>query len=287
MRLLLFILSFINPKNWTLLLYLFLNVGVMFLFEYIMVKDFIGILPIIYGCSLFLVTLPFGETILRLKTKASPIKGLGNTRIINLFNEVYSLAIKKSKIRLSRHVKLYFINDNSINASALGFRTLIINTGILNCSDNQIKAILFHEFSHLIEQDSIHNVIFKLGNIVLLFFYLVLRTILFLIAYCFTGVIFLILEKNEDDYNPSKKVNTFFNKTVDKAYNLWNLFGQVICMHTLRLGEYIADDFAKKCGYGKELSDILMLGKSKEFLGANELLLTHPPVEKRIERLNA
>jgi len=285
MQLILFILSFVKPKNWPLLFYFLLNAGLMFLFEYLIYKQIFGILPLIYGSSLLLITLPFGEAILRFKSKASPIRCLGNDRIINLYNEVYDIAKQKSKLRLSKSVKLYFVNDNSVNACALGFRTMIVNTGILNCTDNQIKAILFHEFSHLIEQDSVHNVAFNIGNIILFICYVLIKIILSFIVYFFTYIIAYLLESVFGCKIDATKVSNFVGKIIDKIYDLWNLLGLVICMYTSRLSEYNADKFAKFNGYGKELANILSLGSSTIDGNENTLFLTHPPTHKRIERL--
>ena len=58
-----------------------------------------------------------------------------------------------------------------------------------------------------------------------------------------------------------------------------------MCMLTMRSSEYKADKFAKKNGYGECLADILDRTRSNIDANIDTSILTHPSIDKRIEKL--
>lgn len=71
-------------------------------------------------------------------------------RLEPLFYEVYQKA-KMQEPLISDSVRLYMNEDESENAFATGRRTICVTRGLLNLSDEAIKATLGHEFGHLAE----------------------------------------------------------------------------------------------------------------------------------------
>lgn len=287
MKFIVFLINFIFPKNWPLLFYYLLNIGLMYLIEYIIFKEFVGLFPSIYIISMLIAFSPFGETILRLRNKVDPVETLGDSRIIRLFNEVYDEAKKQSKIRLSRNVKLYYKVGNDINACAVGVKTIIIHTGILNLSDRQIKAILFHEFSHLIEQDSLYNITFMTGNVVLYSFLFIIKWTIFCILYVILFIFDLIIETCFNRNTNYEIIMKLFGEILNIINILWKRLGLVLCMLTMRSSEYKADKFAKKNGYGAVLADILDRTRCDIDADVDTVFLTHPTIDKRIQKLLA
>jgi len=90
---------------------------------------------------------PIGEFILRFIYGAKPIKtNKDKERLLPLFNEVYDTIKEKSNYR-NKHIKLYIDKSMTINAYAMGTRTIAITKGAIeSLTDNQIKGMLAHEF---------------------------------------------------------------------------------------------------------------------------------------------
>ncbi len=90
---------------------------------------------------------PIGEFVLRFIYGAKAIKtNKDKERILPLFNDVYDTIKEKSNFRNNK-IKLYIDNSMSVNAYAMGTRTIVITKGAMeSLPDNQIKGILAHEF---------------------------------------------------------------------------------------------------------------------------------------------
>ena len=65
---------------------------------------------------------------------------------------------------ISDSVRLYMNEDESENAFATGRRTICVTRGLLNLSDEAIKATLGHEFGHLAHKDTDRCLLVVLGN---------------------------------------------------------------------------------------------------------------------------
>lgn len=289
MRVLLFIAKLILPKNWGLLLLYALNFFLMSLIGYAFTGDWTlprtYALGIFYIQSIFLILLPFGETILRIKDKAQPINELGNSRIERLFMEVHKELRRKYKILVPRKINLYFLNSDSVNAYALGNKTIIINSGIVNLPDDNIKAIFFHEMSHLIELDSFYNVSLSIGNVFVYVAYIVVRYMTLAFAAIVEFMVrFFVSAFTKHNFSGWEVTETIV-KLIDYAYELWQNIGIILCLWSSRQSEYKADTLAKKCGYGYALASFLSQLKEKQATWFDRMYLTHPSNSKRIEKL--
>lgn len=289
MRVLLFVLKLILPKNWGLLLLFVLNFFLMSLLGYAFTGDWSSLgtytVGIFYILSILLILFPFGEVILRLKVKAQPISELGNSRIERLFLEVHAVLRRKYKILVPRKINLYFINSDSVNAYALGNKTVIINSGIVNLPAEQIKAIFFHEMSHLIELDSFYNVSLSIGNIFIYVIYIVLRySTLVFVAFVEFIIRFFVSAFTKHNFS-GWEVTEIVVKLIDYAYELLQNVGVIFCLWSCRMSEYKADELAKKCGYGYALASFLSQLKENQATWFDRMYLTHPSNSKRIEKL--
>ncbi|WP_426711172.1 M48 family metalloprotease [Cetobacterium sp. SF1] len=89
-----------------------------------------------------------------------------NQRMEPLITEVINKINKKIGRNYSySSFKYKILDDNSINAFAYGNKTLVINKGLLNLHDEEIKGILAHEFSHLLNKDSTFSICLMIGNL--------------------------------------------------------------------------------------------------------------------------
>lgn len=89
-----------------------------------------------------------------------------NQRIEPLLLEVISKINEKVGSNYSYdNFKYKILDDDSINAFAYGNKTLAINKGLLSLRDEEIKGILAHEFSHLLNKDSTFSICLIVGNL--------------------------------------------------------------------------------------------------------------------------
>lgn len=110
---------------------------------------------LVYAVILVLSLSPFGEWILRLQNGCEKITRKEHLdRLMPLFSEVY----QKSKARhpeIPSDVQLYIVDSDMPNAFATDRKTVCITRGLLRYPDQQIKAILAHEFGHLAHKDKV------------------------------------------------------------------------------------------------------------------------------------
>ena len=107
---------------------------------------------------------PEWEFIVRFQTGCKKIKDPEvMNRLEPLFYEVYQKA-KMQEPLISDSVRLYMNEDESENAFATGRRTICVTRGLLNLSDEAIKATLGHEFGHLAHKDTDRCLLVVLGN---------------------------------------------------------------------------------------------------------------------------
>ena len=109
---------------------------------------------ILYGISVAYSLSPIGESIIRRKTGAEPVKTLmDRNKLIPIFEEVYASAVEMFP-RISRHIQIYVIEDRNVNAFATGRHTIAVTRGAMELGDNELKGIIAHEFGHLAHGDT-------------------------------------------------------------------------------------------------------------------------------------
>ncbi|MDP5276456.1 zinc metalloprotease HtpX [Chengkuizengella axinellae] len=261
--------------NTGIIIYLLLNTLIVItLFQ----DPIIGL--IVYGISLVLALSPFGEWILRVQQGCKPLARKEHIdRLQPLFDEVYSKA-KKLDPDLPDDIKLFISKDPTPNAFATGRKTICINKGMLEFSDEQIKATFAHEFGHLSNKDTDLILIVSVGNLIMTALFIFYR-----IIFTFFGSMFSVI-----NHSLGSVLITFLIDIILVGMMwLWTKFGTVLVMHTSRSKEYEADHFAHQLGYGAGLIEVLDrfneidLGDTKG-LWAN-LASSHPDPDQRIGKL--
>lgn len=298
-----FFRNIVRPKNWPLLLFILANMFICFYvfggnrFIESIGKESLNMdalqsglsFLVIYFAVLIIMITPVGESILRIMNRCHILVRNENTkRIYDLFDSVYQTALKKSK-HLSKKVKLCYRDDESINAFALGSRTLIINQGLLNLSDDEIKGILGHEFGHLASFDSVNTVALMASNI---FVYLIVLVIKLMVSFIIGLIEFLlnIFIHSQDTRN--EKVSFPFTKLAwnlfSLVYVLWIYIGKLLMLATSRKSEYKADTYSKDLGYAEGLANGLYKISNNVNYKSSILELvtsTHPDTNKRLQNL--
>jgi len=184
-------------------------------------------------------------------------------RLLPLFKEVYEEAKKVDK-DLFKDIKLFIKDTMEINAFAFGQRTLVITKGSINLlSDDDLKGLMAHELGHFSNYDTVAIVFSSVSNIIMESF---LRFLCWITR-------------------PIKFINNFFIG-IHKGLVF---IGDLILMDCSRKHEFLADNFASKCGYGENLTSTLYqfyetsMSEPTKFI--EQLRSTHPPLVNRIEKL--
>ena len=163
--------------------------GIWFLFYFgwsnSIIQSFLGvgfigaIIPtlLLYGISLT-VAYFFGDKIIGLIEGIRPIETrLEEDYLIPLFEEVYQDA-KWSYPDLPR-MQLHIIDGLTINAMAIGDRTIAVTQGAINTFDREeLKGIIAHEMSHIYYGDTKAIIINTIGNGIVTIITLAIKLIL-------------------------------------------------------------------------------------------------------------
>ena len=287
----LFLKKLIKPKNWFALLFFIAN-GFFsaFLFDLLVEGIFNSQLETtqiyLIGGGLYLLcviacTSTLGEWIMRTFFMPKMVRADKHPqaeRLMSIFNEVHDRAEAKTPM-LNNHVKLYVALDNTLNACALGKKTLVINEGLLALDDEHIKGILAHEFAHLANGDTLFSLALVGGN----FMFTAVVTMFKLLILLINFVICLIARREET------LIGIVLMIAVNFLISLWTIIGNFLINLTSRSEEYGADHYAGELGYAKELRDALDIMDQMDgrfhmtFIQA--INSSHPRTDKRIIRL--
>lgn len=254
---------------------------------------------------------PIGEWILRLKVGCEDIREVCDASVENrltiLFNEVYEKA-KKLDPTISNNIRL-FIKQNSEepNAFAIGRRSICVFDGLLALPDDQIKAILAHEFGHLSNKDTDLNLVVNIGNLFMDFLFLIGYAILaFYKIICTILSILMGLISESLCAMVGRIMNFIFSilqfVLIKFIKGAWNTIGSLLIKFANRNAEFEADEFAFNLGYGeslisffKTLPDAVHRNGVRNFFNlirrsfkaVAALSDTHPATWKRIEKLES
>ena len=198
-------------------------------------------------------------------------------RLLPLFREV-CLAAMKADAKVVPQMRPYIKEDMSINAFAFGKRTLVLTRGAVELlSDDCLKGLMAHEFGHFSHKDTEAVLLSTVSNF-------------------FMSFIMSKLTDLKNRFDSSEKKSGLITSLVKGAFDLIyyvfkaiDFIGELILMHTSRRNEYLADQFAARSGFGKELTEALIeiygISVSKPQSVKEQLKNTHPHITLRIERL--
>lgn len=243
-------------------------------------KSFLIVLTV-YSVSLIIGFSQLGEKLLRLLNRVRPLETKRETEYLQpLFDEVYERAKKKYK-RL-RKIEICVIDNMTVNAMALGRRTIAVTKGAMQTfTEDELKAVIGHEIAHLIHGDTMATMYAVIGNGIFSVFVLLARFFLLLLDWiqsAFTG-------KHSIFSALMLIIRLFFE------FSIWILnFGlQVILSVNSRKNEFKADLFSYSIGYDTDMIEALYL-LEKISLGDNssiiqKMIASHPRITLRINHL--
>lgn len=300
---------FFKVKNILAFLYLALNYGLTFLFFYALdgsiEEGFLGA-AIVFLFSTFIALSPIGEWIIRKIQKFRRIEeGKKSLNKLNpLFYEVVSRAREQHPdFCLDKHLQFYIKDDPRPNTYTIGRRTLCVTTGLLNCTDDHIRAVLAHEVYHLIHHETDLVLLISAGNAFLTTAALIVRFVLF-IGTTVMSIFFSFFDSNEGFFmSVITAIGGLLQLVcVNLILWLWTNLGVLLVKNGSKKAEYAADAFACDLDYGEGLISFFYRLQGYEGIYTNILYDSiferlkeetsvfsvvsrkHPKTEKRIER---
>ena len=300
----LYIVDFVKnlgrKKNIFAVIYLLLNVVIITLFMQLFVSNFW--LGLLYGILLYALTAtialsPVGEWMFRMFNGCKKIKDPEIlNRLMPLFMEVKE-RVKANRPDCSIHegISLYILENDALNAFAMGRRTVCVTRGLLSLSDEQIKAVLGHEFGHLATHDTDLTLLITVGN-----FIITAIVTLFRIGVAIYSFILSLIAMFAGDEGAImdllNSVATFLTTLlINGLMWLWSQLGILLVMKSSREAEYEADAFSCDLGYSDGmLSFFYILCDLERRAGVKRagnifaaLSASHPDTDKRIARIES
>ena len=284
-----FFARMLQRQNIPMLIYLFFNYlivsGILLAFFGLPVVWGLVAGLVVYAASVAVALSPIGELKLRTDCGCTKITDPEVVRRLDpIFREVYYRA-KKANPAISADVRLYMNEDESENAFATGRKTICITRGLLRRSDEEIKAILGHEFGHLAHRDTDRVLVVAIGNTFISLFFTMVEIGIWIMDF------FMNIAAIFSDEGILIWLFSTINRVVSiilirSILSLWTWIGCMLCMKTSRGNEYQADEFSWYLGYGRGLIHFfnsMHEGRPKG-LFAN-LERSHPVAADRVDHL--
>ena len=267
-----FLKNLFRKANIGLIVYLLLNVTLLFLI--FGNENFVALLVVLafYLISLATALSPIGENLLRKQTGSREIQNESlKKRIDILFNRVYQRASEKDP-KLPNDIKIFVNDDKMPNAFAVGRKTICVTEGLIDLPDNEIEAILAHEFAHLSHKDTDILLIITVGNLLVMGFLVLDRWL---------SNLFRISSKKHKNRSKNNDIIGDFLMWV------WIWIGLVLTRYSSRKNEFEADHFASEIGYGRDLANALerLSGTEPQSRLLRSLYASHPKSQERICKL--
>ncbi len=292
-----FLSALFRAHNIPVIIYMFMNVAFIAAFCFLMFPDVKIAIPIglaVYFISLAIALSPIGESLLRFQTHCSPLSEHAVIqRIMPIFNEAKrraQITAMSEGRSIPEDIELFYNDDPGVNAFATGRKTICFTKGILSASDEMLLAAFEHEFGHIAHHDTDSILLITVGNLIfsaiitLFRIGIVLGDIVFKIVGIFAGGdegVFMILMSSL-----SRFLSLIF---IDLFMAVWTGIGNLLVLRSSRSQEYKADEFAFKCGKGRELQAMLTFLEGGNLARSTGLFATlkssHPDTVDRIAAL--
>ena len=240
---------------------------------------------ILYGGSIGLALSSLGEILLRLTEGLNKIETQEDKDyLLPIFEDVYTDALSFTP-SLNKNIKLYVLETMTVNAFAIGRKTIAVTRGAINTfSRDELKGILSHEFGHMANGDTKALLFNVVGNGFFSIIVLILRFIML-----FIQNLMLALTKKNLIMIIFAFVSFVCRLFVDISIFTFIFSGNIILALNSRYCESLADEFAFQIGYGFELKEALYLlnkiSMSSKATIKERLMSSHPHTTSRIERL--
>lgn len=203
-------------------------------------------------------------------------------RLVPLFNSVMSEARHK-ETDISENVHLMIVEDEGINAYAVGRRIVCLTRGAVDaCDDETLRALLSHEFGHMAQRDSEVAMLICVGLIPLIVAQSMIRAFMFILA-----------DASADKENSLGSM--FWSWGLKAMYYL--LFGipcwiiRMIIFLLRQIGSHAAengaDAFCVALGHGPALKDFMTAVSYSEPKGSliDSIFSSHPASAKRVKHI--
>jgi len=199
--------------------------------------------------------------------------------LLPILDDVQRNISKYRKYRKLNNIKLYIIDDNNINAFAIGKSIIALTKGALQrCDEQQLKAVIAHEFCHLYDNSAQYMLILNgLGKVAAFLFstFTILYTVTSIVSRSIKITFLFLLMPLLVFY-----LMTFLLKFSNYLIN-------IIIKISQRGREYDADYFACSVGYMRgavSFLDLLYNADTTPPKGINALVFaTHPSPAYRLE----
>ena len=294
-----FFVNIFKKKNFGTLIWIIIN-SILVSFFFALLLAFI--IPDVHEAALFAIGFaayvlsiaaalsPLGESILRLQNGCKKITDDQLlARIEPIFYDVYNRALEETP-ELNRKIKLFVCDEEEPNAFALGRKTICVTRGLLLLSDSEIKAILAHEFGHLAHKDTDSLLVITTGNLIVTVAMIILKTVVKVFNWVFGFILGMVTEHGFLFGLLTSFSNFIFDIVFGGVMWLWTKLGVIICMHSSRQNEFLADKYAYDLGLGRELihafTTLEGTSHKKRSLWA-AITASHPATDKRIEKLSS
>lgn len=232
-----------------------------------------------FSCTLLLLVIGFSEVPILSKIMTHSRQPLTKEQEkINAFLRELLEIIKDKTIKLPR---VFIGNGLEPNASSYGKNTLIIEKVLLlNYNDDEIKAVLLHEMSHLINKDSLITLAIFWINIPL---QIIIWAYPKLSQYCLK----LLQNFNKSLLNLVMLIPLIILFPLVVVGFIGKVLLNITFMFIRRMFEYASDKFVVNCGYRDALISFLekQLLLEKNTTMIDRIIADHPSIAARIAKL--
>ena len=244
-------------SNWAYLIWFIFYFLISSLFIFLFTQDF-GIAMIltffIYLITITIALTDIGESLVRSQLNLREVAtSQDKAYLYPIFYEVYN-SVCRVEPNISKNIKLYIVNDFSINALALGRNTIAVTMGaIQGLGEYELRGMIAHEFGHIAHGDTKSLLLARVGNG---FFVVILKIIEVTARAC--NWIFNLFRRFQGAWAIIwfiKIIVYLLNITVKMFNGISNVF---LSMNS-RSSEYLADSFSVRIGYGQNLINLLYI----------------------------
>jgi len=286
--------------NTGLIISLLINFVISFLFVSLFINDFalgIGITLLIFICSIGILYTSIGDWWYRkIVLNLREPNEAESRRLVPIYNEVYRRALTMSP-NLSKEIKLFVYDDDEINAFAIGLRTIAVHKGMLvnNIYDDEIAAILGHEFAHIANGDTFCTILAIQSNVIVSVFRTIFSFLMIvaakIIGFC-VALAFETAQGAENGFTIADACVRGLNWLLDKFVLIFVFISVIIAQYSRRQHELAADIFTAELGYGQPMIQFFQRYQScdstSNLLSLSHLLYgTHPSMQVRISNLQS
>jgi heat shock protein HtpX len=235
------------------------------------------VLGIIYVTSILSVTSPVGESVMRFLNSIRRLETVREKDYLRpLFNEVLDKAKEKNPELADYNINIYVIDSMTVNACAMGLRTVAVTKGAIEAfksKPDQLKAIIAHEISHILNADTFAKIYILIGNGIFSFCFLLVKLIWWIV-----GRIPALREPMQ-----------ISSRALDVLIFVFSFPMYIVLAISDRKAERRADSYAVELGYGEDMVEALYLLEKMSLRGIEglieKMLASHPRVTSRIEAL--